>query len=252
MSAVLPAADAPLLISVRECRVTVERVLLVAGVSGGLLPAAADLAVAAEIAGGEGLALLEREVVPGSVGEPRLALRETLPSCPVLEAHGASSLIALPAVLDLACAAAPAGRGLAAGLDVDHAGLAAGVPPLAARRGRSAAVAVLERGAPVRLDGDASAAVATQLEGLGRKLLEDAPGARTCVVVSVEPPEPARDDAVARLAGDPATAGAILAKIPVAAALWWSLYERSEQALTPASERSRLDTGVVPEAPDDH
>jgi hypothetical protein len=248
------SADQRIRISLRECRMTVERVLMVAGVDASALPAAVDLVVAAQLASGDALALLEREVLPGSVAGAVLTTDADGPGPPVVDAGGASSLIALPAVLDLACAGRREGAGVAMALDVTHTAFAAGLVPLAARRGLEAEVVVALRGGrgeryagPARCDGLAGSG---DLRDAAAALLDAHPEAAGCVVVAVaEAPGPAADDAVAGLVGDPYVANMIRDGADVDAPLWWSLFERSELALSPASERSRLDTGVLREDP---
>jgi hypothetical protein len=220
-------------VSLRECRLIVERVLLVAGVDAGQLPAAVDLVVAAEIvAGGEALEALEREITPDSIREAEpLAVLE-VDGRPVLDARGASSLVAIPLALDLACAARSRADGVAAVLDVAHAAFVAGVVPLAARRGLDAEVSLVTR--------DAGPS-----DEFGRQLLAAHPHAGMCVVIRVRDSAPPREpDPVAELVGDPYAAQLVREGTEVESRLWWSLYERSELALSPASSISRLDTGV--------
>lgn len=236
-----------LLVSVREFRVTVERVLLVAGVDMGALPSAVDVVLSAELLGADAVGVLERDVLPATVGRTAPVALEGEREHPAVDADGESALLVAPAVLDLACLQADAGHGAgtAAATGLAHLPLALGIVALAARRGRSATVALVERDAAARIAPDgADPAIAERLDAAGRGLLART-RAENAVLVSVGPVRPAPEDAVARLMGDEHTAKAIAEYIDVDAAVWWALFDRSEQALTPASDLSRLDTGVV-------
>jgi hypothetical protein len=239
--------DGQLRVSLRECRVIVERLLLVAGAPRGTLAAAVDLVVSTQAVRGDALQTLAREIDDGSLDLLPPHEAGAVDGWPVLDARGGSTLLVADMALDRATAAQRDGWGLAAVVDVRHAVFAAGLAPVAARRGRAVlAVGVDAEGTVELLPETTAGPGAPDLHALAENVSSAYPHAHGCIVVATRPePEPERRVRLSQLVGDRWTAAVVTRQLCVDEPLWWSLYERSARALTPASDASRLDTGIV-------
>jgi hypothetical protein len=231
-------------VSLRECRLLVERALLVAGAPRGSVASAVDLVVAAQAAGVPALSSLVEESAASGLEEGPLRLDNGPDGQVFADVAGGSALLALGAVLDVAQMLEGEGGGPVVLTNARHVPLAAGLEVLAARRGRRL-VGVGFAGGEEFVVGEAGEPARQRL----RAALPDGAGEglgsfAAAVYPANEPPA----SALARLAGDSATAAVIENQMCVPEQTWWELFELSNRALTPASERSRRDTGIVPEA----
>lgn len=231
-------------VSLRECRLLVERALLVAGAPRGSLATAVDLVVAAEAAGVPALAALVEEIAASGLEEAPLRLADGPGGRILADAGGGSALLALGAVLDLAQMLEADGGGPVVLNNARHLRLAAGLGALAARRGRRLVGVGLCDGEEIVVgEGD------DDLRRRLRAALPDTAGEGLGAFAAVVSPcEEQPASPLARLAGDSATAAVIENQMCVPERTWWELFELSNRALSPASERSRRDTGIVPEA----
>jgi hypothetical protein len=241
-------AAGQLRVSLRECRLLVERVLLVAGAPRGALAAAVDAVVSTEVARSGALEILADEIEDGSLDLVPLRDAGKAGGWPLLDAGGGSALFALDAVLDLAGAGEGWGVGLLA--NTRDVLFAAGLGPLAARRGCVVAALGIEGERTVRLAPErGSGPAAPDFHPLLEKVSTRHGGARSCLAVAVRrDPAAAPAAGLAGLVGDPWTAAVVSRQMCVDERVWWSLFDRSTRALTPASDLSRLDTGITLES----
>jgi hypothetical protein len=198
-------------LSVREVRMITERLLLVAGLPDGLVPAVRDCVLYSQAMGLGGLAALERDFDLLKEARPAALTSVSMASglCEV-DARGQHAWIAAPAVLDLALASARRG----------------GRGDIVVRRVKAAD----ELNVIAGLAGRYGAAVEVDLHNN-----ESAGDTRVRIRVTAD-----------KLAGpDRVLEQALLTGMPVARALWERLYGWSHDALTPDSIESRRHAGPV-------
>jgi hypothetical protein len=231
-------------VSVRECRIIAERVLIVAGVPLGAVPAIRDVVVDAEILELGGMAHLRDDfdhLWPAGAGP--LRYRETAWGVLEISCSGRSSLTCAPDVLDLAVSFAHRrGRALLEVRKVFRPELLMGLTAsahlhdvvLGVFPGTLSTLWAMSAGSP-----SGGATVATSPEREGSSEVQPAEVLVTAVPMqSGEPPE----ERIAR-AGGVDHFRALREGIVLDTSLWWELYHIADRALTLDSELSRTHTG---------
>lgn len=246
--------------SVREVRLVVERVLLVAGVPSSTVAASREFVVGAELLCGGALSALATEFSTLAAAANPAALRVVQRSQRLALMHGSfqSAIVLGPATLDFACALCHAEEhGAVVVTDVEQTRFLYGARVVGRRRGLDVFVAA---GEPVSAAAELESWLRDERPDVARSrkivrtlnavevLASSGPGAVVLLAV------PRRHDAapgpLERLAGGPEILRALMTGIRVESGTWWVLYDCATRALTPASERSRLDTGIVAAGPE--
>jgi hypothetical protein len=198
-------------LSVREVRMITERLLLVAGLADGFVPAVRDCVLYSQAMDLGGLAALERDFDLLKQARP-IAMTSVAMASGLCEfdARGQHAWIAAPAVLDLALASfRRGGRGEIVVRRVEAGDELSVVAGLAGRYGATVEV-VADRQ-------DATSGTRARIRVTADRLL----------------------------GGDQVLDRALLHGVPVARSLWERLYARSHDALTPDSIESRRHAGPV-------
>ena len=224
----MPAIDGrgPVLhVSVREARLTLDRIFLAAGVPDGMVPSVRDhaLASAALHLGGWPMVRDRHAAIgAGDASQVRLAIDDGRPCIDAADTH---AWLAGPAILDLCVDAAQrSGRATFHVRNVADPGELAVLVPLCHRHGARVAIR----------PGDRSAHAATATKGQGRI---DTP----TLVLDITMTEPPRT----RSEWDPVLDRALHEGLEVDTALWWELHHLSNRALSPDTVESRRHAGPV-------
>jgi hypothetical protein len=225
--------------TLRTCRLAIERALLLGGAVRGRVRAVTEMILHAEVQSGEGIAWLldDPERLAAS---PRLTAPRDTDGTLVVDCGGQPSLAVAPELADMVTArAARDGRAVLVARDVERPELLAGITAITPRRG--------------------FASVATSISSALADALGGPPTARAphagdaLVVAALAPGAPgAGDEDVASLAGSPVIALAVRNDLWLDPESWERLQTIADGALMPESERSQLDTGVLPPGVDEN
>jgi len=214
-------------ISVREARLTLDRIFLAAGVHDGLVPAVRDHALASAAFGLGGWPMVRDRNGAIGAGDPSRMTITTEERGACIDAGGAHAWLAGATILDLCVdAAQPSGR---ATLRVRNVGDPAELAVLAALAYRHGA-----RVAVCRSDDVNDGATGTRSDA-GRDVAADH------VTIDVTIADSPRTSAE----WDPVLYRAVHAGLDVDAGLWWQLHHLSNRALSPDTVESRRHAGPV-------
>ncbi len=202
----------PMRVSVREARMTLERIFLAAGIHEGLVPTVREHALMSAALGLGGWAMVrERHATIGRGLDAASRLVIEVNECGI-DAAGAHAWLVGATILDLAIDRAhdrPRASAMAlVASGVDCAGELAVLAALGRRQGVDARVTVLD---------DRSARIEVEPQGKPATLAER----------------------------DPVLYRALVDGIPVDEALWWELHHLSNKALSPDTVESRRHAGPI-------
>lgn len=246
-------------ISVRESKLVVERLLLLTGLDRRMVPKVRDFIVASELVGSGALQFFKDEMLEiEDLETPRLQVVSDSPERVVIDCGGQFAPVIGPVVLNLMSARASRDGALAIQLqNVRHPRLLNGLVPLANRRGLVSFVVAggsvdpetiaIGSGTPVsraqvsRSEG--ANGESRESPGNGLNTHDDESSGTSCLILvasrdHTDTPEREDDEAL----GSEMTR-ALHEGIEVDEDLWWTLYHRSNDALTPTSEISRTHAG---------
>jgi hypothetical protein len=227
--------------SLRNCRLAIERTLLLAGAARGRARALTELVIHAEVQYGEGIAWL-LEDAERLARTPAIHLSGHRAGVMVVDCGGAPSIAVAWELADVATARAlSTGRAIVLARGVERPHLLDGIAAIAPRRGVHTVSAPIAPAAAAALAGAAGAHASA--------------GYRPVDALLVSARAAAGDrrpgDDLASLVGSEVIAAAVRDDLWLDRNAWHRLQAVADEALMPESERSQLDTGIVPPGVDE-